>query len=182
MSVWDADKVAVKRDLEEFKKDNAKMQRYFHSALASGYFVALDHARVSGLITKTMFDHEYRRYYDVLLPHISEARKVVPHIRMALDRLEMVCHQGRERRHIESVSALPDHANLKDAIHVLQGWLATFFGNYLKFYGFVHGSTLTEDVIRSWAADSWDILQTRRLEFSMLGNHDELFQTRLMDH
>jgi hypothetical protein len=105
MSVWDADKAAVKRDLEEFKKDNAKMQRYFHSALAAGYFVALDHARVSGLITKAMFDHEYRRYYDVLLPHISAARKVVPHIRMALDCLEMVCHQGRERRHIESVSA-----------------------------------------------------------------------------
>src|SRR5215469_1048346 len=182
MPVWDADKNAVKRDLEEFLKDKARVQRYFNSAMELGYFIALDRARMTGLITAAMFGHEYRRYHDVLLPHIRDARKVVPHIRMALDRLEMVCLQGRERRQIESVSAVPDHENLKDTIHVLQGWLATLFGNYLKFYGFVHGTPLTEMVIRSWAADSWDILQTRKLEHSMLANHDELFQTRLMDH
>ena len=181
MPVWDADKNAVKRDLEEFLKDKARVQRYFNSAMELGYFIALDRARMTGLITAAMFGHEYRRYHDVLLPHISEARKVVPHIRLALDRLEMVCHQGRERRHIESVSALPDHANLKDAIHVLQGWLATFFGSYLKFYGFVHGSSMTEKVIRSWAADSWDIVQKRKSEQNVFNNHDELFQNRLME-
>jgi hypothetical protein len=69
---------------------------------------------------------------------------------------------------VKRVSAVPDHANANDAIHVLQGWLATLFGNYLKFYGFVHGSALTELVIRRWAADSWDILQTRKRGLSML--------------
>lgn len=181
MPVWDADKNAVKHDLEEFLKDKAKVQRYFNNALELGYFLALDRARATSSITTTLFEHEYRRYYDALLPHIQEARKVVPHIRMALDRLELVCRQGRDRRHIESLSAVPDHVNVKNAIHQLQGWLATLFGNYLKFYGFVHGTALTELVIRSWAADSWDILQKRKSEHSMLANHDELFRTRLME-
>jgi hypothetical protein len=181
MPVWDADKNAVKRDLQEFLKDRARVQKYFSSAMELGYFVALDKARTTGSISKALFEHEYRRYFDALLPHIQEARKVTPHIRMALDRLELVCQQGRERRHIESVAALPDHEHVKEAIHVLQGWLATLFGNYLKFYGFVRGSALTELVIRSWAADSWDIVQKRKSEHSMLANHDELFQTRLME-
>jgi hypothetical protein len=100
---------------------------------------------------------------------------------MVFDRLELVCQQGRERRHIESVSALPDHVNMKDAIHVLQGWLATFFAIYLKFYGFVHGSAVTEEVIRSWAPDSRDILQKRKAEQNKFNNHDELFHQRLME-
>jgi hypothetical protein len=181
MPVWDADKNAVKRDIEQFRKDKDRVQRFFDSAMQLGYFLALDRARANGTITMALFEHEYRRYYDALLPHIGEAKKVVPHIRMALDRLERVCHEGRDRRRIENLSATPDVANTKDAIHVLQGWLATLFGNYLKFYGFVHGTPITEAVIRSWAADSWDILQKRRSEHSMLGNHDELFQTRLME-
>jgi hypothetical protein len=79
------------------------------------------------------------------------------------------------------VSALPDHVNIKDAIHVLQGWLATFFGIYLKLYRFVHGSAVPEEVIRSWAPDFRDILQKRKAEQNMLNNHDELFQQRLME-
>ena len=176
MPVWDADKNAVKRDLEEFRKDPDRVHRFFNTAMEIGYFKALDDARTRGTIKTTLFEHEYRRYHDALLPHIHEAKKVVPHLGMALDRLELVCRQGRERRQIQSVSAAPDHKNLQDSIRVLQGWLATFFGNYLKFFGFVHGSPVTEDLIRHWAADCWDILQKRKSEHSMLANHDELFQ------
>jgi hypothetical protein len=180
MPVWDADKNAVKQELDEFRKDPARVKKFFDDALGAGYFKALEVYRANGVVKRAMFEHEYRRYFEMLQPHISEARKVIPHIRMALDRLELVCQQGRERRDIERVFAVPDHVNAEDAIHVLQGWLATFFAHYLKFFGFIHGSGVTEDLIRSWAADSWDILQKRKQEHSMVANHDELFQKRLM--
>jgi hypothetical protein len=180
MPVWDADKNAVKQDLDEFRKDPARVKKFFDDAMQMGYFKGLEVARANGVVTVPLFEHEYRRYHDALLPHIGEAKKVVPHLRAALDRLELVCQQGRQRRHIGRLDAVPDSANLEDAVHALQGWLATFFGNYLKFFGFVHGSTVTEEAIRSWAADSWDIVQKRKAEHSMLANHDEQFQNRLM--
>jgi hypothetical protein len=181
MSVWDADKDAVIEQLEEFRKDPAKVQAYTNTAIEFGSFVALDGAKARGTFKQALFEHEFRRYHDALLPEIQNAKKIVPHLRMALERLEAACQHGRERRNIQSISTVPDVDNVKDAIHVLQGWLATMFALYLKFYGFMHGSGATEEVIRSWAADSWDIVQKRKVEQNMFNNHDELFQTRLMD-
>ncbi|HTS63843.1 MAG TPA: hypothetical protein VMH28_17590 [Candidatus Acidoferrales bacterium] len=181
MSVWDPDKNAVKQALAEFRSDPAALKRYISTAMEFGFFLALDLAQANAEMKPALFEHEFRRYHDSLLPEIGEAKKLIPHIRMALERLETACRHGRERRHIKSVSTVPDVVNVKESIHVLQGWLATLFARYLKFYAFVHGSGGAEAVIRSWAADSWDIVQTRKLEQNVFNNHDELFQHRLMD-
>jgi hypothetical protein len=77
MPVWDADKNAVKHDLGEFRKDPAKLQQYIKNAFEFGYFNILDQARVSGSMTAALFQHEYRRYHDALLPETREARKVI---------------------------------------------------------------------------------------------------------
>jgi hypothetical protein len=181
MPVWDADKDAVIRQLEELRQDPAKAQKYISDAIDLGCFAALDAAHANGTIKQALFEHEFRRYHDTLLPELHDAKKLIPHLRMALERMEAACQHGRERRNIQSISTTPDVANVKDAIHVFQGWLASMFALYLKFYAFAHGSSRAELVIRSWAADSWDIVRKRRLEQNVLYNHDELFQNRLMD-
>ena len=167
MPVWDPGKRAVKQDLVEFRKDPAKVKKYINDALEHGYFIALEEARAVGFIGMALFQHEYRRYHDALLPEIHEAKKVIPHVQMALHRLERACLEGSQRRHIDRLFAQPDNVNVQDSIRALQGWLATFFGNYLKFVGFVRGSRITEEVIRQWASDSWKILQKRKSEESM---------------
>jgi len=181
MAVWDADIHAVQKDIDDFYKDPAKVQQFLTLALNLGYFNALDQGRMTGLIKMAMFEHEYRRIYTELLPKIREAKDVILHIRKALDRIEAVCQHARARRHVESVSAQPDQVNMKDAIFALQGWLATLFADYLGLFGLFHGALRTEWIIRAWAADSWDILQKRKLDRDMMANHDELYQTRLME-
>jgi hypothetical protein len=53
---------------EEFRKDPAKLQQCIKNAFEFGYFNIPDQARVSGSMTAALFQHEYRRYHDALLP------------------------------------------------------------------------------------------------------------------
>ena len=140
MGIPDPDIAATRRELEALKKNPAALAKISQAAMAHGYFVSLEQARIDGSVGPALFAHEYRRYFDIALGSISEAQKETERIRTALMRMQTVATTGSRRSPVTRLGGHSDDAQFQDSLRVFQAWLASLFETYVTLFMLIEGA------------------------------------------
>jgi hypothetical protein len=176
MAIRDHDHEAVKREHAALMKNPAKVAQLIDAAMSSGFFVALEQARIDGSVGPALFRHEYRRYFDMTLEAIREAQKETDRIRNALARLQQAAAGGANRPTITRLSAHPDDAEFQEGLRAFQGWLASLFETYLTLFSYVEGVNGATRKVDELATASKALLERRKAARGMGVKGADLFK------
>ena len=165
----------AKRELTEFLNNPGALKQFSEQAMNFGFFVTLDQARIKKIIGPALFAHEYRRYYDLIVGKIEEGETELRRLEAALRRMKAIADQGRNRRHISSVSGGPDDAPFQEALRAFQGWVVSLYETYLTICGYIVGAQNAQEKVRQLASASWNLMQQRKKDNNMASKHAELF-------
>jgi hypothetical protein len=162
MGIPDPNIEQSRRELEAFKRIPGKFEQVSQAAMAHGFFVSLEQARVEGAIGPSLFGNIYRRYYDIALEKIDEAQKETEHIRSALARMKMTATTGSRRHPVTRLSGHPDDAQFQEGLRAFQGWLASLFETYTTLFMLIEGANGTTRKVDELATASKALIKKRQ--------------------
>lgn len=176
MGIPDPNLEQSRRELEALKQNPAKLAKISQDAMAHGFFFSLEQARIEGAIGPALFARTYRRYYDIALGSIEEAKKETDHIRNALIRMQMAATTGSRRHPVTRVSGHPDDAQFQEGLRVFQGWLASLYETYITLFMLIEGAKGATRKVDDLAAASKALIQKRQAGNSLSIKDPDLFK------
>jgi hypothetical protein len=140
MTIRGPDFEDVKREHKALMANPTQLKAFSEAAMQTGFFVALDQARMKGVVGPALFRHEYRRYYEMIQERVVEAEKETAHIASALKRMQSTANQGRRRMSLDRLSASPEDENFQRDLLAFQGWLASLMETYVSIFMYIEGA------------------------------------------
>lgn len=176
MGIPDPNIEQSRRELEALKQMPGKLAQISQAAMAHGYFVSLEQARIENAIGPALFARTYRRYFDMALEAIEEAKKETDHIRNALMRMQATATTGSRRHPVMRLTAHPDDAQFQEGLRVFQGWLASLYETYITLFMLIEGANGATRKVDDLATASKTLIQKRQAGNTLSIKDADLFK------